>query len=82
MSTLKVEMHPSAMEVGFTDTELVVTLIDGRSISVPLAWFETLSGATRQQLEDYELLGNGEGIHWPQLDEDLSVKGLLLGTHA
>jgi len=82
MSTLKVEMHPSAMGVGFTDTELVVTLVDGRSISVPLAWFDTFSEATPKQLEDFEILGDGEGIHWPQLDEDLSVKGLLLGAHA
>lgn len=82
MSTLKVEMHPSAMEVSFTATELVVTLIDGRSISVPLAWFSSFSGATSSQLNDYQLLGDGEGIHWPQLDEDLSVKGLLLGAHS
>jgi len=81
MSTLKVEMHPFAMEVGFTDTELIVTLVDGRSISVPLAWFDTLSEATSAQREDFEILGDGEGIHWPQLDEDLSVKGLLLGAH-
>ena len=82
MSTLKVEMHPSAMEVNFTATELVVTLLDGRCISVPLALFSTLSSATPSQLEDYKLLGDGEGIHWPQLDEDLSVKALLLGAHS
>ncbi|MBL4681508.1 MAG: DUF2442 domain-containing protein [Pseudomonadales bacterium] len=74
-------MHPFAMGVGFTDTELIVTLVDGRTISVPLAWFDTLSKATSTQREDFEILGDGEGIHWPQLDEDLSVKGLLIGAH-
>ena len=82
MSTINVEMHPSATEVDFTDSEMIVTLADGRTISVPLAWFSTLSNATPEQLKDFELLGDGEGIHWPQLDEDLSVKGLLLGAHA
>ena len=81
MSTLQVEMHPSAQNVSFTDSELIVSLIDGRSISVPITWFSSLSNASKEQLEDWELLGDGEGIHWPQIDEDLSVKGLLLGFH-
>jgi cell division inhibitor SulA len=81
MSTLKVELHPSAESVTFTNDEMIVALIDGRSISVPLAWFPTLSTATRAQLEHYELLGDGDGIHWPELDEDLSIRGLLQGTH-
>ena len=82
MNTLQVEMHPSAEHVDFTDSELVVHLADGRSISVPIAWFPSLSSASKAELEDWQLLGNGEGIHWPQIDEDLSVKGLLLGFHA
>ena len=82
MSTLKVEMHPNAVGVQFTDCEMIVSLSDGRTVSVPLAWFPTLSNASEQELNDYELLGDGDGIHWPQLDEDLSVKGLLLGAHA
>ena len=81
MSTLKIEMHPAAGSVHFTEAELVVSLVDGRTISVPIAWFSSLSQASKEQLEDYELLGDGEGIHWPQIDEDLSVKGLLLGFH-
>lgn len=81
MSTLQVEMHPSAQHVSFTDSELIVSLIDGRSVSVPITWFSSLSTASKEQLEDWELLGDGEGIHWPQIDEDLSVKGLLLGFH-
>ncbi|RLL50871.1 DUF2442 domain-containing protein [Mariprofundus sp. EBB-1] len=81
MNTLAIEVHPAAETVHFSESELMVTLADGRTISVPIAWFSSLSNATEQELHNYELLGNGEGIHWPQLDEDLSVKGLLLGFH-
>ncbi len=81
MSSLQVEMHPSAEGVEFSDSELVVRLTDGRTIAVPISWFARLSNASRQELEEWELLGDGEGIHWPKLDEDLSVKGLLLGVH-
>lgn len=54
--------------------------IGGRTISVPITWFPSLSSASPAQLQDWEILGDGEGIHWPQLDEDLSVDGLLLGN--
>ena len=81
MSTLQVEMHPLAASVDFTESELIISLTDGRSISVPIAWFASLSTASKEQLNDWELLGEGEGVHWPQIDEDLSVKGLLLGFH-
>lgn len=80
MATLAVEHHPLAHSVSFDTDSLIVSLIDGRTLSVPLAWFPTLSSATASQLQDCEILGDGEGIHWPQLDEDLSVKGLLLGN--
>jgi hypothetical protein len=81
MSTLAVEAHPFAQDVEFTDDDLVVSLVDGRKVTVPLVWFPRLSNATRSQLENYELLGDGEGIHWPEIDEDLSIEGLLRGTH-
>ncbi len=81
MSTLQVEVHPTAQDIQFSDFEMSVSLTDGRTISVPLSWFATLSKATKEQLIDFEILGDGEGLHWPQLDEDLSVKGLLLGFH-
>ena len=80
MSTLHFEFHPAAERVSFSEDELIVALVDGRTIAVPIAWFPTLANATKEQLEDFELLGDGQGIHWPQLDEDLSVEGLLLGT--
>ncbi len=81
MSTLAVELHPQAQNVRCTDVALVVNLVDGRTISVPLVWFPRLSGASKEQLKNWELLGDGEGIHWPDIDEDLSVAGLLVGTH-
>jgi hypothetical protein len=81
MSTLAVETHSLARSVEFTDDDLIVSLVDGRKVIVPLIWFPRLSKATRNQLENYELLGDGEGIHWPELDEDLSVSGLLHGNH-
>ena len=81
MSTLAVERHPQACNVTCTDAALVVELLDGRTISVPLVWFPRLANASKEQLNNWELLGDGEGIHWPGIDEDLSVAGLLSGTH-
>ena len=80
MTTLTVEHQPQALSVSFNKNAIIVELIDGRTISVPLTWFPRLSQATAPQLQDWELLGNGEGIHWPQLDEDISVAGLLAGN--
>lgn len=62
--------------------ELTVTLVDGRRITVPLAWFPRLQRATPAQRQNLELLGQGQGIHWPDLDEDLSIDGILLGVKA
>lgn len=81
MSTLAVETHPLAQNVGFTNDDSVVSLVDGRNVIAPLVWFPRLSSATKSQLENHELLGDGEGTHWPELDEDLSVAGLLRGSH-
>jgi hypothetical protein len=81
MSTLAVEIHPQAHNVKCTDIAISVDLLDGRTISAPLVWFPRLLQAKKEQLENWELLGDGEGIHWPELDEDLSVAGLLAGTH-
>lgn len=81
MNTLAVETHPLAQSVEFTDDDLIVSLVDGRKVTVPLVWFPRLAEATEAQLENYEVLGDGEGIHWPEIDEDLSVTGLLHGDH-
>ena len=81
MSTLAVEPHALAEDVSFTDSDMTVSLVDGRKIIVPLVWFPRLANATQSQLRNWELLGDGEGIHWSEIDEDLSVSGLLRGNH-
>ena len=69
-----------ARDVRVTTDELVVYLTDGRTISTPLVWYPRLLTARPEQRNNWELMGNGEGIHWPDLDEDLSVNGMLRGT--
>jgi hypothetical protein len=68
-----------AQQVTVTDDSLVVDLTDGRTITAPLAWYPRLVHATPQERNTWRLIGDGEGVHWPDLDEDLSVEGLLLG---
>jgi hypothetical protein len=81
MNTLAVELHPQAHTIKCTDDDLIVNLLDGRTISAPLVWFPRLSQASLQQRNNWVLLGDGDGIHWPDIDEDLSVSGLLIGNH-
>ena len=81
MSILAVELHAHARDVRFTDDSITVELLDGRTISAPLTWFPRLLEANNSQRKNWELMGDGEGIHWPDIDEDLSVAGLLAGTH-
>lgn len=68
--------------VSLTDDELSVALMDGRRISVPLGWYPRLANATPEQLSHWEIAGGGYGIHWPEIDEDLSTEGLLRGARA
>ena len=68
--------------VRFTDERLEVALKDGRRISVPLAWYPRLAAASQEDLSVWEVCAAGHGIHWPRIDEDLSVEGLLLGRRA
>jgi len=68
-----------AQDVTVTEDLLIVALIDGRTISVPIAWYPRLLHGTPEERSHWRLIGDGEGIHWPDLDEDLSVEGLLLG---
>lgn len=67
----------AAASVRFDDGRLVVRLIDGRELSVPLQWFPLLSDATTEQRSHWRLIGRGTGIHWPDIDEDISVPRLL-----
>jgi hypothetical protein len=80
MTTSRVEMEiPNAERVSISDDALSVELSDGRSVSVPLAWFPRLSHGTAAERDDWRLIGAGEGIHWEALDEDISVESLLAG---
>jgi hypothetical protein len=78
MNSLAIET-PRASAVNCTEQELIVFLADGRHISVPIVWFPRLAKANAQQRADYQILGDGEGIHWPQIDEDISVFGIIAG---
>lgn len=69
-------------EVRVTEDEIVVHLVDGRVVSVPLAWSWRLSEATPAQRANFRLIGTGQGIHWPEIDEDVSVEGMLHGVPA
>lgn len=69
-----------AQTVTFDEAMMHVALTDGRIVSVPLVWFPTLYRATPEQRRQYEIGGGGIGLHWPDLDEDLSVAGLMAGV--
>ena len=81
ISTTEVDL-PVALTVAVTADTLSADLSDGRSISVPLAWFPRLVHATRKERDNWRLIGNGDGIHWEDLDEDVSVENLLLGQRS
>jgi hypothetical protein len=70
---------PAATNVVVTGDTLTVDLSDGRTISVPLAWYPRLVHGTQEERTSWRLIGRGEGIHWPQLDDDISVEGLIAG---
>ena len=70
---------PEAMTIAVTEDTLTAELSDGRTISVPLAWYLRLVQATPEERSNWELIGGGQGIHWPYLDEDISVEMLLAG---
>lgn len=75
-----IDVRPAqALAAAVTDDTLTIELTDGRSVSVPLAWFPRLAHGTHAERARWEVIGDGEGIHWPDLDEDISVEGLLLG---
>ena len=77
-STVETQI-PSATGAQVNDDTLSVELSDGRTISVPLAWYPRLSHGTSSERDHWRLIGNGRGIHWPDLDEDISVENLLAG---
>jgi hypothetical protein len=81
MTTLTLQTEPLAIDVAVTATTLHVILDDGRELSVPVEWFPRLRDASDIDRANWRLIGRGEGIHWPSIDEDISVRGLLAGHH-
>jgi hypothetical protein len=77
MPTSPVKVDASAVDVTVTDDRLVVVLADGRELAIPLAWFPRLLDATGDQRRNWRFIGRGHGIHWPDIDEDISVASLL-----
>ena len=73
---------PRIQDVRVTEDEIIAHLADGRIISVPLAWSWRLSEATPKQRAHFRLIGSGQGVHWPDVDEDISVEGMLHGIPA
>jgi hypothetical protein len=71
-----------AQQVSLTDDALVVDLVDGRTIAIPLTWYPRLAHGSPAERSHWRLIGEGEGMHWPDLDEDISVEGLLAGRRS
>jgi hypothetical protein len=74
--------EPRIVELKVTNESITAQLADGRTVSVPLAWSWRLSEATPAQRNNFEIMGNGQGVHWPDVDEDISAVGMLCGTPA
>ena len=75
-------LEPKIKKIRIDEKEIIADLMDGRTISVPLAWSWRLSEATDEQRNNYEIIADGVGIHWPDVDEDISAQGMLTGTPA
>lgn len=82
MGILTLAADERVKDVSFTEDSISVDLMDGRTISVPLIWYPRLYHAAREQLVNWQISGGGYGIHWPEIDEDLSTEGLLRGAPA
>jgi len=82
MSTVADSIEPRIKHIEVTDEAITAHLVDGRVISVPLAWSWRLAEATEEQRRHFEIIGDGQGVHWPDIDEDISAKGILCGVPA
>jgi len=82
MTTLTLEIEPIAVEVTVTDKKLLIELEDGRSLAIPLEWYPRLLHGTLEERQNYELLGDGYAIEWPELDEHIGIEGLLAGRQS
>lgn len=77
MSFLTINKSKNAINIAFENAKMIVFLEDGRELSIPLEWFPRLRKATDEQLNKWRLIGKGEGIHWEEIDEDISIENLL-----
>ncbi|WP_118193439.1 DUF2442 domain-containing protein [Albibacterium indicum] len=77
MSTLTISKSRKAIDLSFTEDKMIFLLEDGRELSIPLEWFPKLRSATIKQLKQWRFIGDGEGIHWSEIDEDVSIENLL-----
>ena len=82
MTTLTLETEPLAVAISFEDDKLIVELADGRSLVVPLVWYPRLMHGSRQERANWQLLGEGYAIEWPDLDEHIGMEGLLAGRRS
>lgn len=82
MSTLVEDQLVRGIEVRVTEDTLTVDLTDGRTISIPLAWYPRLLHGTAEECSHWEWIGDNEGIHWPELDEDISIEGVVAGRRS
>jgi hypothetical protein len=82
MSTLTLEVEPAAIDAAITKEKLIVELADGRSIAIPLEWYPRLMHGTPEERQNWQLLGDGYAIEWPDLDEHIGIEGLLAGRRS
>jgi len=82
MTTLALETEPTAANITVTEDDLAVDLVDGRRLIVPLAWYPRLMYATAAERQNFQLLGDGYAIEFPDLDEHIGIEGLLAGRHS
>ena len=82
MTTLILETDPLATQITITEEKLTVELADGRSLTIPLAWYPRLRHALPEERQNWQLLGEGYAIEWPDLDEHIGIEGLLAGRHS
>lgn len=80
--SIATRVEPRIKEVWVTEDTITANLVDGRTISVPLAWSWRLLDATPEQRAHFEVIGDGQGVHWPDIDEDISAEGMLSGVPA
>ena len=80
--SIAISSEPKIREVSVSEDIITAHLADGRAISVPLSWSWRLSEATPEQRKNFQILGSGEGVHWPDVDEDIGVEGMLAGVPA